>query len=418
MKEVFAEIITIGDEILYGQILDTNSQWMSQRLDEMGIKVRRKFSISDQSDVIKQAVDESLNRSDIVLITGGLGPTKDDLTKKSLSEYFEMPLVLHESALEDLETIFKKFGKEISELNRQQAFLPEGCQKITNERGTAPGMWFQRDKKVVVSMPGVPMEMKAMMSKTVLPKIKKNFRLPVIVHKVIRTIGIGESWLSEIIAKWEDQLPEHLSLAYLPGKAQVRLRLTGVGDETSALETEMDQQITEVMPLIEQYVFGFGEIEIEDAVGEILKSAGLTISTCESCTGGFLSHRLTSVAGSSEYYHGSTIAYHNDIKKMYVGVKEKTLQEYGAVSEQTASEMAIGIRKKYKTDIGISTTGIAGPDGGTEEKPVGTVWLAISFGKQVVTRKLQLPGDRLYNIELTAIHGLNFIRQTVGKTEK
>ena len=413
MKEVFAEIITIGDEILYGQILDTNSQWISIQLDQMGIKVRRKFSISDQSDVIKDAVSEALDRSDIILITGGLGPTKDDLTKDSLAELFELPLVLYESALEDLEAIFKKFGKEVNDLNRQQAYLPEGCQKITNGRGTAPGMWFNRNKKVVVSMPGVPMEMKAMMTKSILPKIKKNFRLPVIVHKVIRTIGIGESWLSEIIEKWEDQLPQHLALAYLPGKAQVRLRLTGVGDDSAKLETEMDQQIAEVMPLIDQYVFGFGDIEIEDAVGEILKSGGLTIATCESCTGGYLAHRLTSVAGSSEYYHGSTVAYHNDVKKMSVGVKEKTLEQYGAVSEETATEMAVGIRKKYKTDIGISTTGIAGPDGGTEEKPVGTVWLAISFGRKTFSKKLQLPGDRIYNIELTAIYALNFLRHTL-----
>ena len=417
MKEVFAEVITIGDEILYGQILDTNSQWISQRLDEMGIKVRRKFSISDQSEIIQDAIDESLQRSDIVLITGGLGPTKDDLTKKALSEYFEMPLVLHDSALEDIEAIFKKFGKEVNDLNRQQAYLPEGCQKITNERGTAPGMWFQRDRKVIVSMPGVPMEMKAMMSKSVLPKMKKNFRLPVIVHKVIRTIGLGESWLSEIIADWEDQLPDHLALAYLPGKAQVRLRLTGVGKDAQTLESEMEQQIVEVMPLIDQYVFGFGDIEIEDAVGELLKSQSLSVATCESCTGGYLAHRLTSVAGSSEYYHGSTVAYHNDVKRMSVGVRERTLEQCGAVSEETAIEMAVGIRKKYKTDIGVSTTGIAGPDGGTEEKPVGTVWLAISFGRETHTRKLQLPGDRIYNIELTAIHALNFLRQTLKDAE-
>lgn len=414
MKEITAELITIGDEILYGQILDTNSQWMSQRLDEMGIKVGRKFSISDKSDVIKSAVEESLKRADIVLVTGGLGPTKDDLTKQSLSEFFEMPLEFNESAMEDLEVIFKKFGKEISELNRQQAFLPDGCQKITNERGTAPGMWFQQGKKVVVSMPGVPMEMQAMMTKSILPKIKKNFRLPVIVHKVIRTIGIGESWLSEIIEKWEDALPSHLALAYLPGKHQVRLRLTGVGEESAALEQEMEEQIAKVLPLIQQYVFGFGEIEIEDAVGELLKSLEVTIATSESCTGGFLAHRLTSVAGSSEYFQGSIVAYHNSIKSSMLDVNLKTIETFGAVSERTAIEMAEGVRKKMKVDVGIATTGIAGPDGGTEEKPVGTVWMAISYGKSVKTRKIQLPGTRLYNIELAAINALNFIRQTLS----
>ncbi|MFY0625867.1 MAG: competence/damage-inducible protein A [Reichenbachiella sp.] len=414
MKEVYAEIITIGDEILYGQILDTNSQWMSQRLDEMGIKVSRKFSIADKTEVIKTAIEESLSRAQIVLVTGGLGPTKDDLTKSTLSELFEMPLELHEGAMEDLESIFKKFGKEINDLNRQQAYLPKGCQKITNERGTAPGMWFQRDKKIVVSMPGVPMEMKAMMKKSVLPKIKKSFKLPTIVHKVIRTIGIGESWLSEKIEQWENALPSHLALAYLPGKSQVRLRLTGVGDEKEALEVEMGQEIAKVLPLIKEYVFGFGEIDIEDAVGEMLKSKELTIATCESCTGGFLAHRLTSMPGSSEYFFGSVVAYHNSIKTAIVDVDPKTIDTYGAVSEKTAIEMAEGVRKKFKVDVGIATTGVAGPDGGTEEKPVGTVWMAISFGKKVKSRKVQLPGTRLHNIELASINALNFIRQTLS----
>jgi nicotinamide-nucleotide amidase len=418
MKNIYAEVITIGDEILFGQILDTNSQWISQELDYMGIRVRQKFSIADDTDAIKSAVQGAMDRSDIVLVTGGLGPTKDDLTKQTLSEVFNAPLELNESALDDLEIIFKKFGKPISDLNRQQAFLPKGCIKITNDRGTAPGMWFQQGKKVLVSMPGVPMEMKAMMSKQVLPRFRKEFDLPVIVHKVIRTIGIGESWLSEIIAGWEDALPDHLKLAYLPGKAQVRLRLTGTGLNKESLEAEMDQQIAKVTPLIKEYVFGFGDIEIENAVGEILKSNHLTVATCESCTGGYLAHQLTTVPGSSEYYKGSIVSYHNGVKIEEVGVQSKTLESHGAVSEQTATEMAVNVRKKLKTDVGISTTGIAGPDGATEEKPVGTVWLAISFGKEVKTRKLQLPGDRIYNIELTAIHALNFLRQTLQNVEK
>ena len=415
MREIFAEVITIGDEILYGQILDTNTKWISQELDDIGIKVRRKTAIGDKKSEILEALDESLNRSDIVLITGGLGPTKDDITKKTLAEYFGMDLVLEPSALEDVEDIFRRFGKEVTEINRQQAFLPSGCSKVKNERGTAPGMWFERDKKVVVSMPGVPFEMEAMMAKTVLPKLKKHFTLPVIVHKVIKTIGIGESWLAEEISDWEDNLPEHMGLAYLPGKGQVRLRLTGVGEDRASLESQMDEQIDLVLPQIKKFVFGFGDIQIEDAVGEMLKNKELKIATAESCTGGFLAHRLTSVPGSSEYYWGSVVSYHNDIKKEALEVSAKTLETYGAVSEETAKEMAIGVRKKFKTDIGISTTGIAGPDGGTEEKPVGTVWMAISFGKNVVTRKIQLPGTRILNIEYTAVHALNFLRQTLDK---
>ncbi|MEP2023291.1 MAG: competence/damage-inducible protein A [Reichenbachiella sp.] len=415
MKEIFAEVLTIGDEILYGQILDTNSKWISRELDDIGIKVRRKTSIGDKKSEITNALDESLNRSDIILITGGLGPTKDDITKKTLAEYFNMELELNPSALEDVEDIFRRFGKELTEINRQQAYLPEGSRKIKNERGTAPGMWFEKGKKVVVSMPGVPFEMEAMMSKTILPRLKKEFPLPTIVHKVIKTIGIGESWLAEEISDWEDNLPDHLGLAYLPGKGQVRLRLTGVGENREELEAEMDNQIEEVLPLIKKYVFGFGDIQIEDAVGEMLKSRELKIATAESCTGGFLAHRLTAVPGSSEYYWGSVISYHNDIKKETLKVSEKTLETYGAVSEETATEMAKGIRKKFKTDIGISTTGIAGPDGGTEEKPVGTVWMAISFGNNVFTRKIQLPGTRILNIEYTAIYALNFLRQTLDK---
>lgn len=415
MKEIFAEVLTIGDEILFGQILDTNTRFISKELDDIGIKIRRKMSIADKKQDILDALDESLNRSDVVLLTGGLGPTKDDITKKTLAEYFDMELELNHEALEDVTEIFSRFGKEVNEINKRQAYLPLGSKKIRNERGTAPGMWFEKDKKVVVSMPGVPFEMEAMMAQSILPRLKKHFTLPVIVHKIIKTIGIGESWLAEEISDWEDNLPEHMSLAYLPGKAQVRLRLTGVGKQRDELESEMDAQINEVLPKISKYVFGFGDIQIEDAVGEMLKTESLTIATAESCTGGFLAHRLTSVPGSSEYYWGSVVSYHNDIKKGALGVDDKTLETYGAVSEETATKMAIGVRKKFKTDIGISTTGIAGPDGGTEEKPVGTVWMAISFGKNVKTRKIQLPGTRILNIEYTAIHALNFLRQTLGK---
>lgn len=415
MKEVFADIVTIGDEILYGQILDTNSQWISQQLDDLGIKVRRKYSISDKGKLIQEAVKESLDQVQIVLITGGLGPTKDDLTKHSLAEFFGMPLELNPSALDDVEGYFKRLGRELTEINRQQAFLPKGSVKITNECGTAPGMWFEIDKKVVVSMPGVPFEMQAMMTKTVLPKIKQSFKLPVILHQVVRTMGIGESWLSEMIAKWEDALPEHLALAYLPGKGQVRLRLTGVGTDRQPLKEEMDQQIAALLPMIQKYIYGFGEIEIEGALGELLKSKELTVATAESCTGGFLSHKLTSCPGSSEYYMGSVIAYHNQVKENELGVSAKSLEKFGAVSEEVAKEMAEGVRKKLKTDIGISTTGIAGPDGGSEEKPVGTVWLGISFGGKQFSRKIQAPGSRLINIEYSAVKAMDFLWQTLNQ---
>ena len=262
-------------------------------------------------------------------------------------------------------------------------------------------------------MPGVPFEMKAMMKKVVLEKIKKKYPLPSIVHKLIKTIGIGESWLSEMIEDWEDNLPKHISLAYLPGKGQVKLRLTGIGENREILKNEIEMECEKMLPTIQKYVFGFGDIEIEASIGEFLKNKQLTIATAESCTGGFLAHRFTSVPGSSEYYIGSVVAYHNDIKKIALGVKAETLKNHGAISEQTAIEMAEAIKNKFGVDIGISTTGIAGPDGGTEEKPVGTIWMAISFGKTTKTRKIQLPGTRMFNIEYTAINALNFIRQTI-----
>ncbi|PIB36016.1 damage-inducible protein CinA [Reichenbachiella sp. 5M10] len=415
MREIYAEIITIGDEILYGQILDTNSQWISQQLDDMGIKVRRKYSIADRSELIKEAVADSLLHSQVVFVTGGLGPTKDDLTKQALAEQFEMPLELNEGALEDVESIFARLGKELTEINRQQAYLPKGSIKITNDRGTAPGMWFDINKRIVVSMPGVPFEMKAMMTKSVLPKIKKRFQLPVILHQMVRTIGIGESWLAEEIASWEDALPSHLALAYLPGRGQVKLRLTGVGTDRATLDAEMNAQIAELLPMIQEYVYGFGDLEIEDAVGELLKSQGVTVATAESCTGGYLSHRITSVPGSSEYYHGSIVAYHNSVKENMLDVSAATIEKYGAVSEEVAKEMAIGVRKKLHVDLGIATTGIAGPDGGTEEKPVGTVWLAISFGDRVVSQRVQAAGTRILNIEYSVIKALNFLRQTLNE---
>lgn len=415
MKEVLADIITIGDEILYGQIVDTNSQWISERLDEIGVRVKRKYSISDKAEDIKEALDESLNRSDVILITGGLGPTKDDITKHTLSEYFGMPLELNKSAMAEVEDVFKRFNKELTDVNRQQAYLPKGCVKITNDRGTAPGMWFDHNGKVVMSMPGVPFEMKAMIENAVIPKIKEQFKLPVILHKIIRTIGIGESWLADMIEDWEEALPDHLSLAYLPRKGQVRLRLTGTHDNLEELENEMEQQVNKVLPIIEKYVFGFGDTEIEEAVGELLKAKGLTVGTVESCSGGFLAHKITSVPGSSEYYRGSIVSYHNDIKQDLLGVNAETLAQFGAVSEETAKEMVQNAQKKLGVDLAVATTGIAGPTGGTEEKPVGTVWVAVALGDEVYTTKLNLVGTRQLNIVATATHALDFVRLTLIK---
>ena len=410
MKEIFAEIITIGDEILFGQITDTNSQWISAELDKIGIKTRRKTSVSDKGGEIVASLQEAENRADIILITGGLGPTKDDLTKYVLADYFGVELKRDEQAFQELSDYFEKRGRKLDELNYGQADLPTNSVRIKNNYGTASGMWFEENDTIYVSMPGVPFEMKAMMTNTVLAKLAEKFSLPAIHHKMIRTVGIGESWLADKIKDWEDALPNHIKLAYLPGMWQVRLRLTGVGTNKEVLAKEIEAQHDKVFSIIEKYVFGYGKTELEEAVGNLLAEKNLTIAFAESCTGGFISHKITSVPGSSAYLKGSVVAYANEVKQRQLGVKAGTLEKHGAVSEETAIEMAEGVRKALDTDIGFASTGIAGPDGGTEEKPVGTVWLAFSSQEKIETIKLNLGGTRDLNIKYATVNALNLIR--------
>lgn len=414
MKEIFAEIITIGDEILYGQITDTNSQWISAKLDKIGIKTRRKTSISDKHQEIVDSLDEAFERVDIILITGGLGPTKDDITKKVLADYFDTELVLHKKALEDLTKHVKKLGFELTNFNKEQAFLPVSCTYIPNKLGTAPCMWFEKDGKVLVSMPGVPFEMKGIITNSILGLLKKQFDLPVIFHKTIRTVDIGESSLAEKIFDWEDNLPEHIKLAYLPDMQQVKLRLTAVGNDARILEKEIEQEFKKIKPLIASYIFGYDETELQEAVGQLLKSKGKTIATAESCTGGYLAHLFTSIPGSSVYYNGTVVTYQNEIKTNVLDVKENTIIEYGAVSKETAKEMAEGVRKKFCADIGFAITGIAGPTGGSKEKPVGLVWMAFADADKILAWKVQLINrTRELNIKYSTIYALNFIRQHV-----
>jgi nicotinamide-nucleotide amidase len=417
-RTILAELLTIGDEILYGQIVDTNSQWMSVELSNVGIKVIRKTAIGDQEDEIINAFAEAEKRADIVLITGGLGPTNDDLTKPCLAKYFDCKLEIHEEALAEVTAFFVQRGRELTEVNRQQAALPVCCEKITNSLGTAPGMWFDRNGKVFVSMPGVPHEMKRMMSDIIIPKLKKRFATPVIHHKVIRTVGIGESFLAEKIAEWENSLPKHIKLAYLPNLGEVKLRLTSVGDSIETLSTEAEELTKKLYERVGQFIYGYGEDPLEVAVGNMLRDKKLTVSVAESCTGGYLSHLITSVPGSSEYFLGSMIPYAYEIKMRQLGVKPETLEQYGAVSEQTIIEMANLVRAKFTTDIGVATSGIAGPGGATSEKPVGTVWIAYSDKHQTITRKLQLSKERLLNIKMASVAVLNLIRQTVRATYK
>lgn len=405
-----AEIITIGDEILYGQITDTNTQWISAELDKIGIRTIRKSSVGDSEEAILSIFDESTKRADLVIVTGGLGPTKDDITKKTFCKYFNTELIVHPQALADVTEFFKKRGRELSSINMSQGELPANATFIQNTMGTAPGMWFEQNGVVYISMPGVPYEMKGMMSLTILPKLQEHFKTPIIFHKVIRTVGIGESYLAEKIENWEDALPEYIKLAYLPSMGNVKLRLTGFGDDLPAIESQVEDQFQKVLPTIQEYVYGFGKEELEDVIGRILTERKETVSVAESCTGGYLAHQFTKVSGSSAYFMGGIVSYDNDVKINQLGVKPETLNTYGAVSEQTVIEMSKNVRKMMKTTYGLATSGIAGPNGGTPEKPVGTIWIAISSEKETITKQLTLGGSREQNIHLTAINILNLLR--------
>lgn len=414
-KEIRVEILTIGDELLYGQITDTNAQWISDKISNSGFRVVHKTTVGDEENVILQAFKQAEERADIVLITGGLGPTADDLTKPMLSRYFNSPLALHEEALKSLEELFEARGFQLTDRNKQQAYLPEACTYIPNPLGTAPGMWFEKNGKVFISMPGVPHEMKQMLEYTVIPRLGRFFDPPAIYHRMIRTCGIGESWLADKIKDWEEKLPENMKLAYLPGLGEVKLRVTAFGDRLEALQHEVEDQCKQLLPHIEKWVYGYNDDSLARAVGNLLLKENKTVGVAESCTSGFVGYQLTSIPGSSMYFNGSIVAYQNKIKETILGVKKETLEQFGAVSEETVREMAEGVIKTLKTDYGMATSGVAGPGGGSKEKPVGLVWIAISNGTHTIAKKLNLTKERDTNIRYTATYLLNLFRQTLNE---
>ncbi len=414
---MFTELITIGDEILIGQTIDTNSAWMAKELNAMGISIQQIRSIKDERSAILDALHTVPSDCQLVLITGGLGPTKDDITKHVLCEYFETKLIRNEEVLERIETYFKQRGRAILESNRKQADLPEDAIILDNYLGTASGMWFEKNNKIYVSMPGVPYEMKGIFSQEVIPRLKEKFQFPFVYHKTMMTEGIGESFLVEIIKEWENSLiEEHISVAYLPSPGIVKVRLTASGTEASDIKRKVDQKANELRKIVPTYIFGEDDISLERAVAEKLLHANFTISTAESCTGGNIAQLLTSIPGSSNYFLGSIVSYSNEVKESELGVKKEDLTNYGAVSEKVVVQMAKSVRESLKTDIGIATSGVAGPDGGTEDKPVGMVWIAISSKDGVYAKKYQFENDRHRNIRRASLAALSLVYRYLNGT--
>ena len=409
-----ASIITIGDELLIGQVIDTNSAWMAQKLNEAGIPVIRRVAVGDVSDEIWKALDEESKIAQIILITGGLGTTSDDITKPLLCKYFNGKMIVNEEALANVKYIFETIIKRpMIERNLKQAEVPDVCKVIQNKRGTAPGMWFEKDKVIFVSMPGVPFEMKGMMEDYVIPQLGKQFQLPHIVHRTLLTAGIGESYIAEMIKDFEAKLPSHIKLAYLPNYGMVRLRLSSSGFDKEKIETEVQQQFDELQSLVKEYLVINEDEPIEKAVGKLLLSKNKTLCTAESCTGGYIAHLLTSIPGSSRFYDGSIVSYSYQAKEDLLQVKKSTLEQKGAVSEETVLEMAKGALQNIKADYVIAVSGIMGPDGGMPDKPVGTVWIAVGNPKKIEAKKLFFRFDRMRNIQLTATNALNILRKFI-----
>lgn len=408
-----SEIISIGDELLIGQTVNTNAAWIGSELSKLGFEVCQITSIPDRRENILKILSEVTGRVDVVLITGGLGPTSDDITKQTLCEFFNTTLVTNPEVLGMIELMFQRRNLPMNENNRRQAEVPASCRVLYNATGTAPGMWFEKGGTVFVSMPGVPIEMKYIMNAHVLPELSKRFRSSIVIHKNIMTYGTFEARLAEILEKFESELPSNIKLAYLPALGIIKLRLSVSGNNNSKLTNQINEQVKKLYSIIPDYIYGEDEETLEMVVGRILKTKGLTISSAESCTGGMIAHLLTSVPGSSAYFKGSVVAYDNRIKTRLLGVREETLKQSGAVSRETAEEMAEGALKLFNCDLAVASTGIAGPDGGTPEKPVGTVWIAVASEEKTVSKNYHYIHDRVTNIKHFSIAALNLLRISI-----
>lgn len=409
-----ASIITIGDELLIGQVIDTNSAWMAQQLNKAGIRVARRVAVGDVYDEIWNTLNEESAHNEIILITGGLGPTADDITKPLLCNYFNGKMIVDQGALDNVINIFKNILKRpMIERNLKQAEVPDTCKVILNKRGTAPGMWFEKDGKIFVSMPGVPHEMKGMMTDDVIPWLVKQFKFPYIAHRTLLTAGVGESFLADLVNDFEAALPAHIKLAYLPNYGMVRLRLSSTGVEKEETEIELQHYFDNLQLLVNEYMVTNEDEAMPQVVGKILKAKNQTVSTAESCTGGYIAHLLTEKAGASAYFSGSVVAYSYAVKEDLLQVDKNILETQGAVSEEVVIQMASGALHNINTDYTIAVSGIMGPDGGLADKPVGTVWVAVGDKNKIVAEKFHFRFDRQRNIELTATYALNNLRKFI-----
>ena len=406
------EIITIGDEILIGQITDTNSAWMATELNKIGFYIHQITSVSDMHDHILVSLSDASKRAELVLITGGLGPTKDDITKKVLCDFFSTHLVENKDVLSDINTFVERRGHVLSEQNRKQAEVPENCTVLRNPIGTAPGLWFEKGGVIFVSMPGVPFEMMELMTNQIIPLLKEKFgnKNKHIIHQTICTTGVPESALAQQLEQWQENLHTAIKVAYLPTPGNNKIRLSLEGDNFEELQSFKNQAIVDLSKELKEVIFSTNGEDIEVVVGKLLIENQCTVSTAESCSGGNIAHLITSVAGSSQYFEGSVVAYSNRIKSKILGVNAKDIEKHGAVSEEVVLQMADGVRKLYNTTYGVATSGIAGPGGGSPEKPVGTVWVAVSSPKETVAMKFLFGNSRERNIIRSSIAALNMLR--------
>ena len=411
MQFIKASIITIGDELLIGQVIDTNSAYIAQSLNKIGVTVSNRIAVGDDKNAILDALSNTSKLSNIVIITGGLGPTADDITKPLLNEYFGGKLVIHQPSLDHITDIFlNKYKRPLIERNIKQAEVPDVCEVLFNENGTAPGMLFEKEGVLYFSLPGVPHEMKGLVDKYVISKIKQSFKTPSIVHRTLLTAGLGESFLAEIIADFENALPSHIKLAYLPNFSMVRLRLTGTSDNENELITNMEAVFAELKVKVQAYLVTDKDEAMEVVVGGLLRSNNQTVATAESCTGGYIGHLLSKHAGSSQFYTGGIISYDNRIKTEFLDVSTEILHTVGAVSKEAVEQMAVAVRAKMNTDYGVSVSGIMGPSGQTDEKPLGMVWIGVANKEKVYSKVLYLRFDRSRNIEVTATQAINLLR--------